>query len=54
MCRGVNKSSAMKRKDEILRLRLRMTAGRFFARHSCSVILSNAKDLISLAFKVPD
>jgi hypothetical protein len=44
----------MMRKDEILRLRLRMTAGRFFIRRPCSVILSAAKDLISLAFKGPN
>jgi hypothetical protein len=44
----------MMRKDEIPRLRLRMTAGRFFIGHPSSVILSTAKDLISLAFEGPD
>jgi len=47
----------MMRKDEIPRLRLRMTAGRFFIGHPSSVILINmsiAKDLISLAFEGPD
>ena len=43
----------MMQKDEILRLRLRMTAGRLFIRYPFSVILSTAKDLISLAFKDP-